>query len=436
MSKRKEENSRQGDKDAKKQRVTHAAGIVADTLDSDQSLDVAIHRACFVPRIAVYTLKLVDMLKSNDSYEQRMKTLIDVFKKDADQPESMLDWTLVTEGDNVSIETSSRITCMHLTCSHLMAHSFFFVLLLLYTTMMQVCVMWQLLRFLFDCQHTTDNVDARKAQDLIYKVFIPMLPNLLRSFDPVTVDARTGDNALHRICRLLDLAYVTGWSSKLARMFIDHGVDVHARNKKGRTPLLEYAASAWSGVDSANAIRMLLAHGSDLHAQDSDGNSILHHLVERRALGMLEDLFTGDYASHLDFMMRNSVGHTVADVAVIKLLAENSRDSDSDNDDRDRDDSDTGDSDIDDIDNDINVDDEDSARARGHIHRLVLAQVALWTKYTQPVLLRCLGQVLHVTDIAKLTLSYIDGSGTPFASAEKDGPDVQNEPTTVPVATH
>jgi len=53
-------------------------------------------------------------------------------------------------------------------------------------------------------------------------------------------------------------------------------------------------------------------------------------------------------------------------------------------------------------------------------------QKASWTENVRPALLTHLETVLPVTDLAKLALSYVDGSGLPFASEaaeEADGPD-------------
>jgi len=55
----------------------------------------------------------------------------------------------------------------------------------------------------------------------------------------------------------------------------------------------------------------------------------------------------------------------------------------------------------------------------------MMAQTALWIKHTRPALLLCLEFVLPVTDVAKVALGYVDGSGPPFAAgaeeAESDG---------------
>lgn len=255
-------------------------------------------------------------------------------------------------------------------------------------------MLWQLLRFFNSCLSNgalSDQANRSIAQDLIYSDILPLLPQLLRSFDPATVNAATGNNALHEICAFFVLATSTSWSSRLAQAFITRGVSVHARNKRSRTPLLVYAATSGKDMRSANGLRLLLTHGADLNAQDDDGDGLLHHLARGQALGVLEDMCTGGGAG-LDYALLNSAGQTAADLAAIKLVET---------------DSDT---------------DESLVRAR-RIHRLLLAQTALWTTHSRPVLLRCLDGMLPVTDVAKLVLAYVDGSGPPFSAAVEDSDD-------------
>ena len=51
----------------------------------------------------------------------------------------------------------------------------------------------------------------------------------------------------------------------------------------------------------------------------------------------------------------------------------------------------------------------------------MMTLTAMWTKRVRPVLLCCLEAALPLTDVAKLALGYIDGSGLPFVTAAKEG---------------
>ena len=160
-------------------------------------------------------------------------------------------------------------------------------------------------------------VDKAAAQRLILKIVLPLQQKLLRSFDPATVDVATGNNALHEMCTLFSLSRVSVWSYKLTERLIYRGVSVHARNKEGRTPLLQLACTSTDEVDSAVGIRLLLAHGADLNAQDGEGNGLLHFLVRDKAEAVLADLLGCDGVNHMDCALRNSAGHTAADLSAI-----------------------------------------------------------------------------------------------------------------------
>jgi hypothetical protein len=254
----------------------------------------------------------------------------------------------------------------------------------------QSCALFLLLRFFWSfCENTADaaHVKAAKAaaQQLIYSEVLSLQRKLLRSFDPATADAATGNNALHEMCRLFCLHIVSVWDYKLAELLIAHGVSVHARNKKGCTPLLQWATSVRDFA--ASGLWLLLAHGSDLNAQDGDGDGVLHHLVRCKAEARLEELFGGDGVEHVEHTLRNSAGQTAVDLAAIQL-AELQDDPDSEED----------------QDEAEEAPQQEAERRAGRIHRLMMAQAALWTKHTRPALLRCLEFALPVTDVAKLAL--------------------------------
>ena len=213
---------------------------------------------------------------------------------------------------------------------------------------------------------------------------MPLQQKLLRSFDPATMNAATGDNALHEMFRLFYLDSVSVWDYKLAELLIDRGVSVHARNKKGRTPLLEIAAH--HRRSTATGLRLLLAHGAHLNVQDGDGNGLLHLMIlcGPAAVADLEELMCGDEVTHLDLHLVNYAGHTASDLAAVKLAQ---------------------------------LGDSNANSPAKRIQRLMVTQMATWTKLVRPMLLRCLESALPVTDVAKLALGYVDGSGLPFITA-------------------
>ena len=274
--------------------------------------------------------------------------------------------------------------------------------------LVQSCVLFQLLLFLgCRCKDDADadgvKADKKEARRLIDDKVLPIIQKLLRSFDPATVGAVTGNNALHEICTLLNLGSVANRSYKLFELLVDRGVSVHARNKKGRTPLLQRAAgSTPARFRSNDGMRLLLSRGADLNAQDNYGNGVLHHLIRRQAESSLEDLLGGGGVAHLDYALRNGAGQTAVDFAAMRVEEQ------------------TGSS---------------SASPAKRIHRMMMTQTALWTKHTRPLLLRCLESALPVTDVAKLALGYIDGSGLPFVTAAEEGEsDEQAEPAAAAAA--
>ena len=88
--------------------------------------------------------------------------------------------------------------------------------------------------------------------------------------------------ALHEVCALTEWGkQPSGWLFSLARQFIALGVDIHARDHRGRTPLLSLGTKLdASNRQSASRIRLLHSHvhGADIDAQDADGDGLLHLL--------------------------------------------------------------------------------------------------------------------------------------------------------------
>ena len=107
------------------------------------------------------------------------------------------------------------------------------------------------------------------------------------------------------------------------------------------------------------------------------------------------DLLGGDGMGGLDHSLRNSAGQTVADLAAIQLAQL--------------------------------LHGEPSAPAyesqqlletqtrTRHIHQLLLALEPQWERCVRPLLLRCLGAVLPVVDVARLALGL--SSGAPLTSS-------------------
>jgi len=232
---------------------------------------------------------------------------------------------------------------------------------------------------------------AKRSTALTREKLMPPLQKLLRSFDPATVDASTGNNALHELCRLFTLTPRSGYSHKLAKQLITLGVSVHARNKKGRTPLLELAASSPSSVRSASGVRLLLAHGADLNAQDDEGNGVLHYTVKQGALLLLEDLLGSSDARLLDLWAVNRAGHTAVDAANF----------------------------------------EGSAAAGAA--QLLLAQLVAWEQSVRPLLLNAFSALL-IPDLATVVMAFVDGSGPPLAPADQADADADAGAATAAVA--
>jgi len=220
--------------------------------------------------------------------------------------------------------------------------------------------------------------DKKAAQQLVIELVMPLNQQWLHSFSPGTVDAGTGNNVLHEMCSFLLMSDQEDWDYQLAEWFIDRGISVHTQNKSGRTPLLQYAATALPQIHSAAAMRLLLEHGADLNAQGRDGNGVLHYLIQSDAVKLLEDFCTSDEVSRLDCFISNSSRQNPFDLVADRLEK-----------------------------------DPTDEQAQD-MHRVLKgAQTALWDQHTRPVLQLHLGQVLPVRDLAELALSFIGGSSRP-----------------------
>lgn len=249
----------------------------------------------------------------------------------------------------------------------------------------QECVMWKLLSFFWECTTSVDEEyvvqqDKEAAIQVIRREHVvPIEPNLLRCFDPTTVSVETGNNALHEMFRMFKFSNPSSWNYKLVQLFIAHGVSVHAKNKQGHTPLL-VAASCSSENSSAVSLLLLLKHDADVNAQDNAGDGVLHHFVRNGALGVLEVLLGGSYATRIDYFSINRDGQTAATLAAIRRVH------------------------------------EPHSKTMQRSHNLLLSQQTLWMQHLHPLMQRCVEKVL-IPDLAALVLAYIDDSGPAFLDA-------------------
>ncbi|MBC6497904.1 MAG: ankyrin repeat domain-containing protein [Alphaproteobacteria bacterium GM7ARS4] len=84
-----------------------------------------------------------------------------------------------------------------------------------------------------------------------------------------------GDTALHEALR-------EGNPQRVERLLADGVVDVHARDKDGRTPL---HCAVYKG--NLDVIRLLLDGGADVNAQNVHGNTALHCAVYKENLDVI-----------------------------------------------------------------------------------------------------------------------------------------------------
>jgi ankyrin repeat protein len=67
------------------------------------------------------------------------------------------------------------------------------------------------------------------------------------------------------------------------RLLLEHGADVHSRDKDGRTPLhdLVWGGESFKG-DRPDIARLLLKHGANVNARDNKYRTALHVAVSER----------------------------------------------------------------------------------------------------------------------------------------------------------
>lgn len=69
--------------------------------------------------------------------------------------------------------------------------------------------------------------------------------------------------------------------AEIARLLLEHGADLQARDKKGATPL-HSATNAWLMSNKPNIVMFLLGAGADLHAADDAGVTPVQAAVKAR----------------------------------------------------------------------------------------------------------------------------------------------------------
>lgn len=135
--------------------------------------------------------------------------------------------------------------------------------------------------------------------------------------DPLAVND-AGDSALHILASKLAVECVRS----LFESLVSRGLDVNARNKAGRSPLLEFGnpgeivASVpgyWTSGDglwAKQAVTTLAKAGADFSARDAQGRSVLHFAATGDA-----EVFKEMLAMGVDVMLEDDEHQTALDVA-------------------------------------------------------------------------------------------------------------------------
>ena len=97
---------------------------------------------------------------------------------------------------------------------------------------------------------------------------------------------------------------------EIIQMFLDHGGNVHSRNKSGETPLHIMARYR----SSFDCLQILLANGANPNAQDEDGNTPLHIAVSHVQADIRMDVIWNLFLK-TDDTIRNNDGKTAYDLA-------------------------------------------------------------------------------------------------------------------------
>ena len=123
-------------------------------------------------------------------------------------------------------------------------------------------------------------------------------------FDAISHYLYAGDTPLHMAAAAFD--------ARIARMLIDRGADLRARNRRGAEPL-HYAADTnhWHPSAQRKTIETLLAGGAAPNAVDKSGVAPLHRAVRTRSSAAVAALIVGG----ADVNLRNGRGSTPLAIA-------------------------------------------------------------------------------------------------------------------------
>ena len=124
----------------------------------------------------------------------------------------------------------------------------------------------------------------------------------------INVQVYAGDTALHAAAFTYDVT--------LAKLVVKHGADIHARNRRGATPL--HAATiggpgslTWKPPRQRQMIEFLVGAGAEVDARASGEVTPLHRAVRNRCSSAVAALL----AAGADSQARNGRGSTPLDLA-------------------------------------------------------------------------------------------------------------------------
>ena len=184
-----------------------------------------------------HTLELVNAIRGGGTLNERMRETCALLKADGERAESLLDMSLLVDGDEVR-----QFTSRPRSFGEQLADRGALVVLSL-PQIGSVCALFHLLRLLAEtASQTQDASNTLKLKEEAAIAFgdsaVPLLPRLLRSFDPSIMDAATGNNALHELLSRAVPNYTTAAFYQTLEALIRHGVDMNRRNNSGRTVAL------------------------------------------------------------------------------------------------------------------------------------------------------------------------------------------------------
>ncbi|MEY2935805.1 MAG: hypothetical protein RL033_6554 [Pseudomonadota bacterium] len=117
-----------------------------------------------------------------------------------------------------------------------------------------------------------------------------------------------GDTPLH--------VAAAAYRAALAAQLLTHGADLHARNRRGATPLHSAVrggpgSASWAPEAQVGMIGLLIAAGADPNAVDSGGVTPLHRAVRNRCAAAVQALLEGG----ADAGRKNKSGSTALTLA-------------------------------------------------------------------------------------------------------------------------